>query len=84
MRQQTQAAAAATYPVEHSRIEVRGFAVVDTTHRDPRYWQGEFVWVGVDGEGRTLSPAEARELASAITKAADAAAARRQAAQVAA
>lgn len=78
--QDTAAKATDTYPLEHSRVEVRGIDVVHTTHRDPRYWQGEFVWVGVGGEGRLLTPAQARDIAAAIVKAAVAAEAREQAA----
>lgn len=82
-RQDTAVRPADIHPVEHSRVEVRGIDVVHLTHRDPRYWQGEFVWLGVEGEGRTLTPAQARELAAALTKAADAADARQQSAEVA-
>lgn len=70
-------------PIQHSHVEVHDFTVSDTTHRDPAYWRGEFVSVNYQGEGRVLSPADARALAEAILAAANAAAARQQAAEVA-
>ncbi|RZJ01391.1 MAG: hypothetical protein EOP39_23600 [Rubrivivax sp.] len=57
-------------PKIHSSIEVHGFTVTDTTQDTPGYWQGEFVWVGSDAEGRWLTADEARELATAIANAA--------------
>lgn len=74
--------AAGLHPLEHSRAEVQGFNVIEVTHRDPKYWTGHTVFVGYGAEGRTLSPPQARELAEIILKAANAAAARQQAAEV--
>lgn len=72
-----------TRPVEHSTVELHGFSVIDVTHRDPKYWTGEYVWIDFNGDGRGLTPAQARALAEAILAAANAAAAREQAAEVA-
>lgn len=84
MGQQETAAAPATdtHPLEHSRAEVQGFNVIEVTHRDPKYWTGHSVFVGYGAEGRTLSPPQARKLADTILKAANAAVARQQAAEV--
>ncbi len=56
---------------EHSRSEVHGFDVVSTTHTDPAYSCGPYVWVGHGCEGRSLRPQQARELAAAILAAAN-------------
>lgn len=57
-------------PVEHSHTEVAGFDVTASTHTDPAYWTGKFVWVGYGAEGRHLTPGQALELAAALTAAA--------------
>lgn len=53
--------------VEHTSLEVQDFRVCDTT-QDDRF-TGEpldLIWVGIYGEGRWMTAAEAEELAGAI------------------
>jgi hypothetical protein len=61
------------HPVEHSRVDVCGFEVIDCTHLSVN-----LIWVGSYGEGRWLTPAQARELADKILSAATAASARKR------
>ena len=82
-KQNNSAASTDTHPIEHSRAEAHGFNVIDVTHRDPKYWTGEYVWIDFGGDGRGLTPAQALELADQISKAANAAAARARTAEVA-
>lgn len=56
--------------VEHKRTEVVGFDIVVSTFNDGCQKSGDLIWLGVFGEGRWLTAAEAEELAGALVNAA--------------
>lgn len=65
---------------EHARIEVQGFEIVDATQGGgTTFDHDDLIWIGVFGEGRWLTAAEAEELAGAIFGAAAVHRARRSA-----
>lgn len=65
--------------VEHSRTEAHGFEIADGTQGGGTgFDHDDLIWVGVYGEGRWLTAAEAEELAGAIFGAAAIHRARRQ------
>lgn len=52
--------------IEHSRAQSGEFQIVSSTFNDGCLKTGDLIWVGLFGEGRWLTPAEAEELAGAI------------------
>lgn len=52
--------------IEHTNVEVQDFRIVDATTENRLGEPLDLLWVGVYGEGRWLTAAEAEELAGAI------------------